>query len=110
VSNVDANSSLADVDVISNVKIGKLQIPVNKLSYLAKGYIFGNPNAASAGTANTAPQTPSVVSAQNASQIALLYPAPCVVMAVPYNTSLYRLLFVIYRPRFVPRSHVCSNA
>ncbi|KAK8794423.1 hypothetical protein WA171_003546 [Blastocystis sp. BT1] len=87
VSNVDANSSLADVDVISNVKIGKLQIPVNKLSYLAKGYIFGNPNAASAGTANTAPQTPSVVSAQNASQIALLYPAPCVVMAVPYNTN-----------------------
>lgn len=25
--------------------------------------------------------------AQNPSQIALLYPAPCVVMAVPYNTS-----------------------
>lgn len=26
--------------------------------------------------------------AQNPSQIALLYPAPCVVMAVPYNTSI----------------------
>ena len=109
-SNVDANNSLADVDVISNVKIGKLQIPVNKLSYLAKGYNFGNPNAASAGTTNPVPQTPSVVSAQNASQIALLYPAPCVVMAVPYNTSMYKLSFVISRPGFVPGSHVCSNA
>ena len=101
-SNVDASSSLADVDVISNVKIGKLQIPVNKLSYLAKGYIFGNPNTASAGTANPVPQTPSVVSAQNASQIALLYPAPCVVMAVPYNTSLFHLFFVIVRSGFIP--------
>lgn len=27
--------------------------------------------------------------AQNPSQIALLYPAPCVVMAVPYNTSTF---------------------
>ena len=96
--------------MISNVKIGKLQIPVNKLSYLAKGYIFGTPNIASTGTGNPTSQTPSVISAQNASQIALLYPAPCVVMAVPYNTSLLKLVSVIYRSRFFPRSYVCPNA
>ena len=29
-----------------------------------------------------------MATAQQPSQIALLYPAPCVVMAVPYNTSI----------------------
>lgn len=33
-----------------------------------------------------------MATAQQASQIALLYPAPCVVMAVPYNTSI--ILFI----------------
>ena len=55
--------------------------------------------------------TTPINTAQNASNIALLYPAPCVVMAVPYNTS--RLLspsFPPSRPRFLPWSHVGADA
>ena len=83
------------MDVVSNAKIGRLSIPVNKLSFLAKGYVLPAPIATTPGSAtmtplpNAAPKGVQVQmnTSQSASQIALLYPAPCVVMAVPYNTS-----------------------
>ncbi|OAO18237.1 hypothetical protein AV274_0019 [Blastocystis sp. ATCC 50177/Nand II] len=97
ISAIDAAANLAAVDVVSNTKVGRQQVAINKLSYLAKGYTTGNMspmpqvNASSPGSVQIQPQNPQGVpqinTAQNASQIALLYPAPCVVMAVPYNTN-----------------------
>ena len=42
--------------------------------------------------------------AQQASQIALLYPAPCVVMAVPYNTSILFCFALIVDPDSFPEA------
>ena len=46
-------ANLATVDVFSNAKVGKQQVAVNKLSYLAKGYTTGS---FSSMTASASPQ------------------------------------------------------
>lgn len=42
--------------------------------------------------------------AQNPAQIALLYPAPCVVMAVPYKTSIHSFFVSCLDPDSFPEA------
>ena len=90
------------VDIISNPKLGRHQTLHNKLNFVAKGFTHTSPmiaNIQQIGISNATVnntvlplshalmQATPMNTAQNPSQIALLYPAPCVVMAVPYKTS-----------------------